>query len=104
MRLKDKVAIITGGNGVLGGAIAMGLAAQGVKIAILGRTAHKVETRVAQIEQSAGQSIALIADVLDQESLERANRSEERRVGKEGRAERWPCRYENRAQREGRSR
>lgn len=82
MRLKDKVAIITGGSGVLGGAIAMGLAAQGVKIAILGRTAHKVETRVAQIEQSAGQSIALIADVLDQESLERANETILKKWGK----------------------
>lgn len=67
--LKNKVAIITGGNGVLGGAIAKGLSAQGVKVGILGRTAQTVNERVDEINLSGGESIALIADVLDKESL-----------------------------------
>ena len=67
--LKNKVAIITGGNGVLGGAIAKGLSAQGVKVGILGRTPQTVNDRVDEINQLGGESIALIADVLDKESL-----------------------------------
>ena len=82
MTLKDKVAIITGGNGVLGGAIAMGLASQGVKVAILGRTEHSVQARVDQIKQSKGQSIGLIADVLDQASLECASETIIKKWGK----------------------
>ncbi|MEZ5024844.1 MAG: SDR family NAD(P)-dependent oxidoreductase [Chitinophagales bacterium] len=34
---KDKVAIITGGSGALGSAMAKGLASEGMKVAILGR-------------------------------------------------------------------
>ena len=35
--LQGRVAIVTGGTGVLGGAIAHGLAAAGAKVGILGR-------------------------------------------------------------------
>lgn len=70
--LKDKVAIVTGGNGVLGGAIAMGLASQGVKIGILGRTEKTVTAAVDRIKQAGGQAIGLVADVLDKSSLENA--------------------------------
>jgi NAD(P)-dependent dehydrogenase (short-subunit alcohol dehydrogenase family) len=71
-KLENKVAIVTGGNGVLGGAIAKGLAAQNVKIGILGRTAETVEQRVEEIKKSGGDAIALVADVLDKEALEAA--------------------------------
>ncbi|MCF8715127.1 SDR family oxidoreductase [Joostella atrarenae] len=70
--LKDKVAIITGGNGILGGAIAKGLALQKVKIAVLGRTEETVNQRVQEINNNGGEAIALVADVLDKESLETA--------------------------------
>jgi len=71
-KLKDKVAIVTGGNGVLGGAIAKGLAAQNVKVGILGRTTETVEQSVEEIKKSGGDAIALVADVLDKEALEAA--------------------------------
>lgn len=67
--LKDKVAVITGGNGVLGGAIAIGLAAEGVKVGILGRSEDTVNSRVNEIEESGGKALALVADVLDEQSL-----------------------------------
>src|SRR5690606_22904016 len=73
MTLQGKVAIVTGGNGVLGGAIAKGLAAQGAKVGILGRTEKTVEASVENIKQSGGEAIALIADVLDKNSLEKAS-------------------------------
>lgn len=70
--LDGKVAIITGGNGVLGGAMAHGLAAQGVKVGILGRSTDSVEERVKEIENAGGTAMSLIADVLDEKSLEEA--------------------------------
>lgn len=70
--LDGKTAIITGGNGVLGGAMAHGLAAQGVKVGILGRSTDTVEKRVKEIEDAGGRAMSLVADVLDKESLEDA--------------------------------
>ncbi|MGA9591390.1 MAG: SDR family NAD(P)-dependent oxidoreductase, partial [Salegentibacter sp.] len=70
--LENKVAIVTGGNGVLGGAIAKGLAAQGAKVGILGRTPETVQQRVDEIKKNGGEAMALVADVLDESSLKKA--------------------------------
>jgi len=67
--LKGKVAVVTGGNGVLGGAIAMGLARQGVKIAILGRNPDTVASRVKEITEEGREAIAVAADVLNRDEL-----------------------------------
>lgn len=67
--LKGKAAVVTGGNGVLGGAIATGLAKSGVKVGILGRTRETVEERVEEIKAAGGEAIALVADVLDKGEL-----------------------------------
>ncbi len=69
---KHKVAIITGGSGVLGGAIAKGIALQGMKVVILGRTAKAVESRVDEIKSEGGNALGVTADVLNRESLEEA--------------------------------
>lgn len=71
---KDKVAIITGGAGVLGGEMAKGLALKGVKVAILGRTATTIQTKVDEINELGGEAIGLIADVLDRKKLEAARK------------------------------
>jgi NAD(P)-dependent dehydrogenase (short-subunit alcohol dehydrogenase family) len=67
--LKNKVAVITGGNGVLGGAIAKGLAKNGVKVGILGRSEDTVQKRVDEIKSEGGVAFPLVADVLDKEKL-----------------------------------
>lgn len=67
--LKGKVAIITGGNGVLGGAIAKGLAQQGVTVGIMGRSQETVENRVKEIEEQGGKALSVVADVLDEKRL-----------------------------------
>ncbi|WP_262710339.1 SDR family NAD(P)-dependent oxidoreductase [Mangrovivirga cuniculi] len=41
--IKNKIAIITGGGGVLGSAMASGLASRGAKIVLLGRTSTKLD-------------------------------------------------------------
>lgn len=67
--LHNKVAVVTGATGVLGGAMAHGLAAAGAKVAIMGRRAEKAGLVAAAIESEGGQAIALPADVLDKASL-----------------------------------
>lgn len=65
-----KVAIVTGSTGVLGGAMARGLAAAGAKVGILGRR-EEVATQVAdEIKAVGGEAMALPCDVLDEAQLQ----------------------------------
>ena len=70
--LKDRVAIVTGSTGVLGGAMAHGLAAAGAKVAILGRRAERAAEVADAINANGGVAIPLPADVLDSAQLESA--------------------------------
>ena len=74
-RLQDKIAVVTGGNGVLGGAIAKGFAAEGAKVGIMGRTEATVNQKVEEIKAAGGDAFALVADVLDREQLEACKES-----------------------------
>lgn len=71
--IKDKVVILTGGGGVLAGAIAEGLAKAGAKIVLLGRHIENIEARAESIILKGGSALAIQADVLDLKSLEEAN-------------------------------
>ena len=80
--LKGRVAVITGGSGVLCSEMARELARQGVKVAILNRTAEKGQQIVHQIIESGGTAIAITTDVLDRASLERARDEIVKRYGR----------------------
>ncbi len=67
-----KVAVITGGSGVIGAAIAKGLALEGIKVIILGRTQDTITARVKEIEENGGIALGITADVLNRTSLEKA--------------------------------
>lgn len=67
--LKNKVAIVTGGTGVLGAAMAHGLAESGAAVGILGRREAKAAEVAAAITAAGGTAFPLPADVLDKESL-----------------------------------
>lgn len=69
---KDKVAVVTGGSGALGGAMARGMASQGIKIAIIGRTKSSLDKGLAELKEINSEAIAVVADVLDRASLEKA--------------------------------
>jgi NAD(P)-dependent dehydrogenase (short-subunit alcohol dehydrogenase family) len=73
LNLKDKVAVVTGGGGVLCSTMAKGLAAEGVKIAILDLNEEAAKKVAEEIkEEYAVQSIGISANVLSKESLEAA--------------------------------
>jgi NAD(P)-dependent dehydrogenase (short-subunit alcohol dehydrogenase family) len=70
--LSGKVAIVTGGTGVLGGALARGLAGAGAKGGILGRREGLAARVAEEIAAGGGAAMPLPADVLDRASLEAA--------------------------------
>jgi NAD(P)-dependent dehydrogenase (short-subunit alcohol dehydrogenase family) len=67
--LQDKVAVVTGGSGVLCSEMAKELARQGMRVAILNRTAQKGEAVVQSIKENGGEAINFSVDVLNKESL-----------------------------------
>ncbi|MBC8002549.1 MAG: SDR family oxidoreductase [Opitutaceae bacterium] len=67
--LSGNVAVVIGATGVLGGALAEGLARAGAKVAILGRNAERGHARVRAISDQGGQAAFFTADVMSRESL-----------------------------------
>jgi NAD(P)-dependent dehydrogenase (short-subunit alcohol dehydrogenase family) len=67
--LSSDVAVVIGGTGGLGGAMADALAACGAKVAVVGRSAERGGIRVAEIEQNGGTALFQSADALDKQSL-----------------------------------
>lgn len=70
--LRDQVVVITGGGGVLPGAMARGLAARGAQIVLVNRTRAKAERVAATIRADGGRAMALAGDVTDRASLQAA--------------------------------
>lgn len=73
--LSDRVAVVTGATGVLGSALAIGLARAGARVGILGRRTEAAEATSAAIREFDGQSLCLTADVLDVAALQGAKRA-----------------------------
>lgn len=69
--VKDKVVVITGGTGVLGSCISRYLAAEGAKVAILGRRQSEGEALVNEIVEAGGNAMFCQSDVLSIEATER---------------------------------
>ena len=73
LNLKNKVAVITGGGGVLCSTIAKDMASQGVKTAILDLNLEAAEKIANEIKETYGvESVGISANVLNKESLEEA--------------------------------
>ena len=79
--LSTDVAVVIGGTGGLGGAMADALAAQGAKVAVVGRSAERGGQRVAAIKAAGGMAIFQAADALDPNSLATARDSIQSQLG-----------------------
>src|SRR4029077_11159376 len=79
--LSGEVAVVLGATGVLGGAIADGLAAAGAKVAVLGRNEERGKERVKQIQSAGGQAAFFTADAVRRESLGTAHKAVTQTLG-----------------------
>ncbi|MBR10039.1 MAG: D-mannonate oxidoreductase [Rickettsiales bacterium] len=80
--LTDKVVVITGGSGALGGALADHFAAQNCKVVILNRDEEKMNQKVEELQAINPSCIGLVCDVLDVQTLESTNKEIIKRFGK----------------------
>jgi len=69
--LSGKVAIVTGGGGGIGRAVARALATAGASVAIMGRTAATVDETSAELEGLGARALAVAGDVRDVDDIAR---------------------------------
>src|SRR5512134_1977728 len=79
--LDGQVAVVTGGNGGIGRAIALGLAGAGAKVAIWGRNSDKNAEALAELRAVGSPALALPVDVADRSQLQPALAAVEKDLG-----------------------
>jgi 3-oxoacyl-[acyl-carrier protein] reductase len=72
--LAGKVAVVTGGSRGIGAATAAALAANGVRVAVVGRDRAAIDTTVATITAAEGRAIGVVADCTVEADLDALRR------------------------------
>jgi NAD(P)-dependent dehydrogenase (short-subunit alcohol dehydrogenase family) len=81
MKLQNQVAIVTGASQGIGRAIARRCAEEGAKVALVARTASKLEAVAAEIRERGGVALAVPADVTDHAAVVAMARQAEAELG-----------------------
>ena len=71
MKLEGKVAIVTGGGGGIGRAIALRFTQEGAAVVVAGPTDEKIRSVEKEILVSGGRALAVLTDVADEADVER---------------------------------
>jgi NAD(P)-dependent dehydrogenase (short-subunit alcohol dehydrogenase family) len=82
MKLKDKVALITGAGRGIGKAVALDYAREGAKLAICARTEAEIAQSAREIEALGGDCLAVTGDVSDEDSVGRLIDAAQKRFGR----------------------
>jgi len=72
--LENKIAVITGGSGIIGSEIAKGLLSAGAKVVLLARDETTLNEKVEQFQKINKDIIALKCNVLEEENIKEANK------------------------------
>lgn len=76
------VSVVIGGTGVLGGAMAEGLAEAGSHVVVIGRNRERGESRVESIVKAGGKASFKVADALCRDDLQKASSEIQQEIGK----------------------
>ena len=79
--LTGRIALVTGGNGGIGGMFCRALAACGAEVIVLGRNEAKSRVVADEINQGGGTACVMTADVTDEEAMKAVRREIEERYG-----------------------
>jgi 3-oxoacyl-[acyl-carrier protein] reductase len=82
MRLRDRVAIVTGAGRGIGRAIALGLAREGAHIVAVSRTPSEIESTAAEVRAIGSDAIAVRADVTNPRDMDQMADASQRRFGR----------------------
>src|SRR5436190_11461096 len=81
MLLEDKTAVVYGGGGRVGGAVARAFAAEGARVFLAGRTLEALEGVAQEITEAGGRAEAAAVDALDEDSVAHHAESVAREAG-----------------------
>lgn len=80
-RLEGKVALVTGAGSGIGETTARHFAREGAAVALIGRTAGKLDVVAEQIDEAGGKAITVVADVSDESAVDAAVKEIVERLG-----------------------
>jgi len=80
-QLENRVAVVIGGTGALGGAMASALGSAGARIAVVGRNAERGMSRAEDIRRAGGEAVFVSADAMNRDSMMHARDHIEKSLG-----------------------